>query len=70
MAKKTSKKLSEILASKVRELTTGIVSEELTAVYWDSSTLKHQPEPLYRLDMDNYRYYYKLVNGVPDSIHL
>lgn len=63
--RKQNKKLSELLLSKQKELAEGIVSEELSAVYLDLSVLKHQPEPIYRLDLNNYRYYYRFVDNEP-----
>lgn len=66
MAKKqtTSKrkeKLSKALnLTEVKELASGITSEKLSAIYFDLSRLKHQPEPLYRMDSANHRYYYKI----------
>jgi hypothetical protein len=66
MAKKSNKKLSDILISRVKELASGIVAEEMSAVYLDLSTIKHQPEPIYRLDNNNYRYYYRMLEGEPE----
>ena len=69
MAKKTkpSKKLSELLiGSEVKEIATGITSEKLSALFFDATKLKAQPEPLYRLDSQGHRYYYKFgTDGEP-----
>jgi hypothetical protein len=65
MKKRTNKKLSDLLLNKVKELTTGVTSEEVTPIYFDLGVLKRQPEILYRLDNQGYRYYYKLKDGEP-----
>ena len=57
--KKPSKKLAKILESQTKELATGITSEQLSAIFFDVTTLKYQPEPLYRLDSSGHRYYYR-----------
>lgn len=57
--KKPSKKLAKILETQVKELATGISSEQLSAMFFDAAVLKHQPEPLYRLDSSGHRYYYR-----------
>ncbi len=63
--KKQSKKISDIFFPKAKTLAEGITSEEIKPVYLDLSRLKLQPEIIYRLDLNNYRYYYRFVNGVP-----
>jgi hypothetical protein len=68
MAKKQSKKLSELLGiNEIREIATGITSEKLNAMFFDATKLKHQPEPLYRLDSHGHRYYYRFnKDGEPE----
>ena len=65
MAKKQSKKISEMLASNIKEIATGITSEKLSAQFFDATKLKYQPEPLYRLDSNGHRYYYRFENDEP-----
>jgi hypothetical protein len=55
--KKVNKKLSELLLSK--EIAGGITSEKLSAMFFDSTKIKHQPEILYRLDSKDNRNYYR-----------
>jgi hypothetical protein len=57
--RKPSKKLAKILAAQSKELATGITSEQLSAMFFDATVLKYQPEPLYRLDSSGHRYYYR-----------
>jgi len=58
--KPKNKKLSELLLTNtVKEIATGITSEKLSAMFFDATKLKTQPEPIYRLDSANHRYYYK-----------
>lgn len=64
--KKQSKKLSQLIFSeKPKEITDGIITEKLSPVFFDSSKLKIQPEPVYRLDANGYRYYYIFRNEEP-----
>jgi len=65
MARKKTKKISEVLSS-LKELTSGVTVEESSPVYYDLTRLKRQPEVLYRLDNNGIRYYYRLVNGEPE----
>ena len=65
MAKKQSKKISEMLASNIKEIATGITSEKLSAQFFDATKLKYQPEPLYRLDIGDNRWYYRFENDAP-----
>jgi hypothetical protein len=67
MAKKKapSKKLAEILFSGPKEIAPETVIEKINPMYFNSTVLKHQPETLYRLDAQNYRYYYRYENGEP-----
>jgi len=58
--KRPRKKLSELLQlNEVREIATGITSEKMSPMFFDGTTLKYQPEPLYRLDSGGHRYYYR-----------
>lgn len=58
--RKQNKKLSELLLnSEVKEIASGITSEKLSAMFFDATKLTKQPEPLYRLDSNNHRYYYR-----------
>jgi len=68
MAKKQSKKLSELLGlNEVKEISTGITVEKLSAMFFDATKLKYQPEPLYRLDSSGHRYYYRFnKEGEPE----
>jgi hypothetical protein len=55
-----AKKLSDLLVkNEIKELATGITSEKLSALFFDATKLKQQPEPIYRLDSSGHRYYYK-----------
>ncbi len=65
MAKKPNKKLSELLIDNVKKFAIGITSEKLSALFFNSKKLKKQPEPVYRLDNNGYRYYYRFENGEP-----
>lgn len=57
---KVNKKLNELLLiNNVKEIATGITSEKLSAMFFDATKLTAQPEPLYRLDSNNHRYYYR-----------
>lgn len=64
---KKTKKISELLLplSEVKTLAEGITSEKLSSYFFDATKLSHQPEPLYRLDMNGYRYYYRMVDNEP-----
>jgi len=64
---KTNKKLSELLfMSKPKQIAEDITIEKLNPMFFDSARLKIQPEPLYRMDMSDHRYYYKFdENGEP-----
>jgi hypothetical protein len=64
MAKKT-KSIKEILTSDIKEIATGVTIEKLSAMFFDSKTLKTQPEPLYRMDSNNHRYYYRWEGEEP-----
>jgi len=58
--KKPSKKLSDLLlTSNIKEIATGITSEKLNPMFFDATKLVSQPDPIYRLDSANHRYYYK-----------
>lgn len=63
MAKK--KTIAELLRSKPIEITTGVTIEKSDAFYYNLEALKKQPEPLYRLDIPGYRYYYRIQNNEP-----
>lgn len=57
---KANKKLSELLlTNNIKEIASGITSEKLSAMFFDATKLTAQPEPLYRLDSNNHRYYYR-----------
>jgi hypothetical protein len=64
--RKANKKLSELLLSNIKTIADGITSEKLSPIFFDATKLKYQPEPLYRLDSNNHRYYYRFdENGEP-----
>jgi len=64
--KKQSKKLSELIfTSKPKEIADGIITEKLSPMYFDLSKLKTQPEFMYRLDANGYRYYYRFEKDEP-----
>lgn len=65
MAKKKTKSIQEVL-SKVKNLADGVTSEKIEPYYYDLSTLKYPPEPLYRLDFKDYRMYYRMVEDMPE----
>ena len=62
--KKENKKLAQLL-NLPKILAEGITTEKLDAIYLDLSALKHQPEPLYRLDIKGHRLYYRFVDEMP-----
>ena len=65
-APRKGKKISElVLTNPVVTLADGITSEKLSAMFFDATKLLYQPEPLYRLDMNGYRYYYRIENEEP-----
>jgi hypothetical protein len=57
--KRPNKKLTQLLKLDIKEIATGITSEKLSAMFFDATKLKNQPEPLYRLDSSGHRYYYR-----------
>jgi len=63
MAKKKS--IKELLSEAPREIADGITVEKLSPMFFDSSRLKIQPEPIYRMDSANHRYYYRFENNEP-----
>jgi mRNA-degrading endonuclease RelE of RelBE toxin-antitoxin system len=67
MAKK--KTIKELLKAKTIEITTGVTIEKSDPIYYNLAELKKQPEPLYRLDIPGYRYYYRIQNNEPIFIH-
>jgi hypothetical protein len=64
--RKSNKKLTELLNLNVKEIATGITSEKLSNMFFDATKLKHQPEPLYRLDSAGHRYYYRFNGEEPE----
>jgi len=66
--KRVNKKLSELLQiNTVKEIATGITTEKLSALFFDATKLKYQPDPLYRLDSSGHRYYYRFnAEGEPE----
>jgi hypothetical protein len=64
--KQGSKKILDLLFSEPKEIADGITIEKLSPMFFDVTKLKVQPEPLYRMDMNDHRYYYKFdENGEP-----
>lgn len=63
--KKTTKKISEVLQDTIRTVAEGVTIEKVDAEYFDLAKLKRQPEPMYRLDSQNHRYYYRYENNEP-----
>lgn len=57
MAKKT-KSIKEVLDSPVKEVAPEITIEKLTPQYFNTEKLLHQPKPIYRIDLKDFRYYY------------
>jgi len=64
MAKRT-KSIKEIISGGAKTLADGITTEQINPLFFDSGSLVGQPVPLYRLDMNNYRYYYRYEGEVP-----
>ena len=63
--KKTSKKFTPLEG--IKTIADGITSEKLSAMFFDAKELKKQPDPLYRLDSHNHRYYYRFnKEGEPE----
>jgi len=62
---KKNQKLSELLLGNVKEIAPNITIEKLSAQFFDATKLKYQLEPLYRLDVKDYRYYYRFENDEP-----
>ena len=51
----------------IYEIAPGATVEEVTALFFDDKALKLAPEPLYRLDRNGHRYYYRFdETGQPD----
>ena len=63
--KKTTKKISEVLKDATRTKAEGVTIEKVDAEYFDLAQLKRQPEPMYRLDSQNHRYYYRYEKNEP-----
>lgn len=60
------KKIGEIIAKDESfALAEGIKAEKLSPMFFDAKKLIHQPEPIYRLDLGNYRYYYRFIDDEP-----
>lgn len=85
MAKKI-KSIKELVGGNLpKEIATGVTVEKLSSMFFDAKALKRQPEPLYRMDSNNHRYYYRwdkekpvfytsvttlIKNTLPTSPHL
>ena len=64
--KKRVKSIKEVLSAKPVEVAQGITVQKLNPQYFDIEKLKHQPEPIYRMDANGHRYYYRFdENGEP-----
>ena len=60
------KKIGEIIAKDESFiLAEGIKAEKLSPMFFDAKKLIHQPEPIYRLDSQGHRYYYRFVDDEP-----
>ena len=64
MTKKT-KKISEVLQSPVKTIAEGITIERVDTQYFNLARLKQQPAPMYRLDSNGHRYYYRFDGEEP-----
>lgn len=67
MAKKKEKTILDLLLeSLIKTVADGITVEKLSAMFFDVTKLKGQPDPLYRMDSKDNRYYYRFdAEGEP-----
>jgi len=66
MAKKRIS-IKDVVSTTPVEVAKGITVEKLSPIFFDSSKLKKQPEPIYRMDSANHRYYYRFnKEGEPE----
>jgi len=68
--KQGSKKILDLLFSEPKEIADGITIEKLSPMFFDVTKLKVQPEPLYRMDMNDHRYYYKFDENEIGRAHV
>ena len=60
------KKIGEIISKdETFELADGIKAEKLSPIFFDAKELIHLPEPIYRLDSQGHRYYYRFIEDEP-----
>jgi len=64
MAKKV-KSISEIVLGIPKDVAPETKIEKINPLYFNLDKLKQQPEPLYRLDSKNHRYYYRFSGDEP-----
>jgi hypothetical protein len=58
MAKKV-KSIKEVLSTAPLEIAQGIIVQKLNPQYFNLEKLRHQPDPIFRMDANGYRYYYR-----------
>ena len=60
-----TKSIKEILEGSAKVVAPDTTVEKINPLFFDSTRLKQQPEPLYRLDSGSHRYYYRFDGDEP-----